>query len=127
VGWNPISFTRIAAILARTTFANVAGIRIVDLPADPSHVRSCLLMFYNMTSDHRVAGSSPAGCKSSLRADLLAIMRARNQTTKSVVIRLLSVFAVQHADRELICADNAGHFRLDAISLLSDVEGHLHF
>jgi len=42
-----------------TTFANVAGIRIVDLPADPSHVRSCLLMFYNMTSDDRGCGFEP--------------------------------------------------------------------
>jgi hypothetical protein len=32
-----------------------------------------LPMRKSMTSDHRVAGSSPAGCKSSARADLRAI------------------------------------------------------
>ena len=63
-----------------------------------------------MTSDHRVAGSSPAGCKASLIVDWRAILGHQKLTTKSVVIRLLSVFAAQHADRELTCADNAARF-----------------
>src|SRR6516165_6295285 len=47
-----------------------------------------------MTSDHRAAGSSPAGCKTSIRADRLAIMHLKNQSQKSAVIRLLSGFPV---------------------------------
>jgi hypothetical protein len=58
-----------------TTFAKVSRIRIVDLPANPSHVRSCPLMFYNMTSDHRVVGSSPAGCKLNSINGLGSILR----------------------------------------------------
>jgi len=63
-----------------------------------------------MTSDHRVAGSSPAGCTISARADSKAILDHQELTAKPVVIRLLSVFAAQHADRELTCADNAARF-----------------
>jgi hypothetical protein len=80
-----------------------------------------------MTSDHRIAGSSPGRVQSKSHSRLAGDFRASKLTTKSVVIRLLSVFAAQHADRELTCADNAGHFRLDAVSLLSDGEGLSHF
>jgi len=47
-----------------------------------------------MTSDHRLAGSSPAGCKSSLVKDWKAIRRYKNKTIKIDVIRLLSGFPV---------------------------------
>jgi hypothetical protein len=43
-----------------------------------------------MTSDHRVAGSSPAGCKSSSRADFQAISVLKKQRRKELVIGLLS-------------------------------------
>jgi len=39
-----------------------------------------------MTSDHRVAGSSPAGCKSSLRADRLSILAAYKSTISSPLV-----------------------------------------
>ena len=45
-----------------------------------------------MISDHRVAGSSPAGCKQSLGADLLAIERVQNLRINALVGRLLDVF-----------------------------------
>jgi hypothetical protein len=47
-----------------------------------------------VTSDHRVAGSSPAGCTSSLKADRLAIWTPVKLTAENAVIRLLSVFLV---------------------------------
>ena len=37
-----------------------------------------------MTSDYRVAGSSPAGCKSSYRADRLAIESIEESRSKMV-------------------------------------------
>ena len=48
----------------------------------------------NVTSDHRVAGSSPAECKSSLVKDYQAVGHCKNDGLKSVVIRLLSGFPV---------------------------------
>jgi hypothetical protein len=50
----------------KTTFANVSGIRIVDLPGESQVVPADLLQ---QTSNDRVAVSSPAGCRSSLGAD----------------------------------------------------------
>jgi hypothetical protein len=47
-----------------------------------------------MTSDHRVAGSSPAEYKSSLVKDWQAVGHCKNDGLKSVVIRLLSGFPV---------------------------------
>ena len=47
-----------------------------------------------MTSDRRVAGSSPAGCKSSLTNDWQAIRCCKNKNLKRAVIRLLSGFPV---------------------------------
>ena len=47
-----------------------------------------------VTSDHRVAGSSPATCKTSMVKDHRAIWRYKNKTIKSAVIRLLSGFPV---------------------------------
>jgi hypothetical protein len=44
-----------------------------------------------MTSYHRVAGSSPAGCKSSLEKGLQATRHCNNKNLKSAVIRLFSV------------------------------------
>src|SRR5215471_11930377 len=49
-----------------------------------------------VTSDHRVAGSSHAGCRSSLLKDFRAIMHFKNKNIKSAVIRLLSGFPVLH-------------------------------
>ena len=46
------------------------------------------------TSDHRVAGSSPAGCKSISRADGLAIKIPEKQRAKTLVIGLLSGFLI---------------------------------
>ena len=45
-----------------------------------------------MTSDHRVAGSSPAGCKTSSRADLQALIASLNLNHDLSVGRLLDVF-----------------------------------
>jgi hypothetical protein len=45
-----------------------------------------------MTSDHRVTGSSPAGCKSSTRADSQPIMALGRWRQKKLVIGLLSGF-----------------------------------
>jgi hypothetical protein len=47
-----------------------------------------------MTSDHKVAGSSHAGCKASPRADLQAIKQSQNRTSKTAVIGLLSGFSI---------------------------------
>src|SRR6516225_11792636 len=45
-----------------------------------------------MTSDHRVAGSSPAGCKSSLEADIQAIKLLRNSLRKTITCQSLATF-----------------------------------
>jgi hypothetical protein len=45
-----------------------------------------------MTSDHRVAGSSPAGCISSTRADLPAILKPQNGGDKSVTCQSFATF-----------------------------------
>ena len=47
-----------------------------------------------MTSDHRVAGSSPAGCRSSTRADPQAITAPEKQRAEKLVVSLLSGFAI---------------------------------
>jgi hypothetical protein len=38
-----------------------------------------------MTSDHRVAGSSPAGCNSSTRADPMRVISRQNLVKKKTV------------------------------------------
>jgi hypothetical protein len=53
-----------------------------------------------MTSDHRVAGSSSAGCKSSLEADFQAIFTLFSLVLKALVGHLLDVFLV-HACTDL--------------------------
>src|SRR6516165_4909935 len=65
-----------------------------------------------MTSDHRVAGSSPAGCKASTRADRLAVKHLKNQSRKSAVIRLLSGFPV-------LLASLTAHVRTNPRNLLA--------
>ena len=62
-----------------------------------------------MTSDHRVAGSSPAGCKSSLTNDWQAIRCCKNKNLKRAVIRLLSGFPV-------LLASLTAHVRITAHS-----------
>jgi hypothetical protein len=57
-----------------------------------------------MTSDHRVAGSSPAGCRSSPIAACRVIKLPKNRILKTAVIRLLSVFPV-------LLASLTGHVR----------------
>jgi hypothetical protein len=42
-----------------------------------------------MTSDHRVAGSSPAGCKSSLIADLKAILDLKKSPKNELLAKVL--------------------------------------
>src|SRR6516162_7484642 len=51
-----------------------------------------------MTSDHSVAGSSPAGCKTATSADYQVILSTHQPEDKTVVIGLLSVFET-HDDR----------------------------
>ena len=64
-----------------------------------------------MTSDHRVAGSSPATCKTSMVKDHRAIWRYKNKTIKSAVIRLLSGFPV-------LLASLTAHVRINPRNLL---------
>jgi hypothetical protein len=52
-----------------------------------------------MTSDHRVAGSSPAGCKAATRADLQAIEAARKLVTERVTYHSLTTFEVYPVPR----------------------------
>jgi hypothetical protein len=47
-----------------------------------------------MTSDHRVAGSSPAGCKTIARADLQAIEATRKSVTERETYHSLTTFEV---------------------------------
>jgi len=54
----------------------------------PQGITSLLPMEY-MTSDHRVTGSSPAGCKTSLIADRRTI-RQPKQLAHKIVLRHLS-------------------------------------
>src|SRR6516165_3147935 len=65
-----------------------------------------------MTSDHRVAGSSPAGCKSSLVNDLQAVLCPKNRSLKSTVIRLLSGFPVLLASLTAHCGQRRRVFLL---------------
>jgi hypothetical protein len=44
---------------------------------------------WHVTSDHRVAGSSPAGCRSSFRADRRAIFNLKNRTSKALLAKVL--------------------------------------
>jgi hypothetical protein len=62
-----------------------------------------------MTSDHRVAGSSPAGCKSNPRADWQSITIPNEQQAKMLVIAFLSF--TRHNLRR--CADKSVHFIWD--------------
>jgi hypothetical protein len=64
-----------------------------------------------VTSDHRVAGSSPAGGKSSTRADLRAKSTSKKSKPKRAVIRLLSGFEVLLSLSSSKCAHNGVHLR----------------
>jgi hypothetical protein len=69
-----------------------------------------------MTSDHRVAGSSPAGCKTSLIKDLKAVWHFKNKHLKNAVIRLLSGYPV-------LLASLAVHVRTNPRNLLASEYG----
>jgi hypothetical protein len=45
-----------------------------------------------MTSDHRVAGSSPAGCRASVRVDLRAIRRLKKKQKQDLHSRFIRTF-----------------------------------
>jgi hypothetical protein len=47
-----------------------------------------------MTSDHRVAGSSPAGCNSSTRADPMRVISRQNLVKKDGYFHSFATFSV---------------------------------
>jgi hypothetical protein len=61
-----------------------------------------------VTSDHRVAGSSPAGCKYLARADFQAIKHLKYWALKSAVIRFSGFTRLSDG----VCADKGEHFSL---------------
>ena len=52
-----------------------------------------------MTSDHRVAGSSPAGCKSSLVAYLQAISHKKKASSRAITCQSFATFEANPLSR----------------------------
>src|ERR1700680_1350077 len=56
-----------------------------------------------LLADHRVAGSSPAGCKSSAIADLQAILRSRKASFRAITCQSFATFEANPLRDSLLC------------------------
>jgi hypothetical protein len=74
-GSRPIGFK----VEHQPTWSLTRGLMISQRCHARRTIRACNRSPKHMTSDHRVAGSSPSGCKSSPRADVSAIYNFKKQ------------------------------------------------